>query len=164
MRTLFSALCVLLCLVSIWLWGRSTARGDIVGINYVSAEGSTRLYALRSGGGSVSAVYSITTGAAITRLPGFYLYNPRDYGGGNDIVGSFQLNTATDMSSKTDRVSVKVPYVFPIVLFAVPALLQWLGLWQSRRRSALKQCRSCGYDIRATPDRCPECGAVARAD
>lgn len=43
-------------------------------------------------------------------------------------------------------------------LFAVPALARRL---RARRRLGKGQCLKCGYDIRATPGRCPECGFSA---
>ena len=55
-----------------------------------------------------------------------------------------------------------IPYWFlTLTLAALPAgAAMKHGRRAKRRRRGL--CPACGYDLRATPDRCPECGAVPK--
>jgi hypothetical protein len=50
---------------------------------------------------------------------------------------------------------LRLPLWLPAVLFAVLPLVR---LSRLRRRLPPGHCAACGYDLRATPDQCPECG------
>lgn len=69
-------------------------------------------------------------------------------------------NTISGMDGRTIR---GLYFAFPIwiVCLLTAALPARMLLRRSRRGDPVNvSCSECGYDLRATPDRCPECGAT----
>jgi hypothetical protein len=56
-----------------------------------------------------------------------------------------------------------IPHWVFVTTFAIPPLLRFRSWRRHRRRAKAGTCAKCGYDLRATPERCPECGTVAKA-
>ena len=66
--------------------------------------------------------------------------------------GNYYLN-------KTFNVWVAAPWWFVMLATAVlPARASYK--WRRGRRARRGACANCGYDLYATPERCPECGVV----
>src|SRR5205823_4634558 len=65
-------------------------------------------------------------------------------------------------NGKEVRQSIYLPHWSLIAFFGLLPLFKSIGLLR-RRAHGPGLCAACGYDLRATPDRCPECGALPAA-
>ncbi|MDB5302565.1 MAG: hypothetical protein JWM97_114, partial [Phycisphaerales bacterium] len=73
---------------------------------------------------------------------------------------TYPLNTSSIHESRR----LAVPY-WSLFILLVLLPIGWsrsaIRTRRAKRRKRLGHCPACGYDLRATPERCPECGAVA---
>ena len=179
---LLSALSLVLCFATLLMWSESYDKGwgygriDAHGVyqNCFSGNGKV-FYAIEwfdedwepglqqqawssvGGGGPDLRLFTLVSRTA-SRLPSFlgfgriYVKHPQ---AASLKAGAPIINTTFHHQAWW------FPYWLPAVLTALPPL--WCLRWcfQKRRRWQRQQlglCLTCGYDLRASKDRCPECG------
>jgi hypothetical protein len=69
------------------------------------------------------------------------------------MMGGYPIETVREQSVTFPLAAIFFPAIFLSVLWKRREIKQ-------RRRLTKGLCTNCGYDLRATPDRCPECGTV----
>jgi hypothetical protein len=166
-------LSLLLCVGMVGLWVRSYWVADIVQVN--RGRGCSGAEAMR--GGVFFFKLSISENrwgefeTAFEPGASYVRHQPmdpdRDVGRDVDVAWSF-LGLRYFVSNVAIQKDISLrAQIVPIWLIVLPLAI--FGLWgglriaadrrrQKRRRQGL--CPVCGYDLRATQERCPECGAI----
>ena len=179
--TILSALSLLLFVAVVVLWVRSR----FVASTWVVTSGADRAVLVRSAGGSLQvgrqSVERLGVGPGVGVR--FTLSEPGSVGYvAPGSVGSFANGWYgpgagvwsagwTDVIIPPDRYRlrwkrVRVPYALLALLTGAAPVARGVALMRERSRARRRRdriCAVCGYDLRATPGRCPECGLVPAA-
>ena len=175
---LLTGLSLLLCAALCVLWVRSYFVGEQIGWQRsVPAAGEFRATYVRSGAGGLSVTFlsALPTDAAqiarmksaVEREPLQRTVDPRPrYPWVRTPARLRSLGFQTTLDHQAQASPFRpirrfvVPYWFlAIAAAAPPAIRLASAAKRERRRRRIGLCPHCGYDLRATPDRCPECGA-----
>jgi hypothetical protein len=73
-----------------------------------------------------------------------------------EVSGSGVRPTPLNQKSR----AVYVPDWALILAFSIMPVRYAIRIVRRRNAEMRGRCRACGYDLRATPDRCPECGTI----
>jgi hypothetical protein len=156
--TIVSALSLLLCVVTVVFWVRSYWSCDIVQRQDINAG--------PRGQGLILPVDYLESNFGRIRLlgirPSFPEHELKWQYEALSSLGGVEAGR-TYFGYKFDKRSwvVRFPHALPAALFAIAPACWFFSPHRRRaRRLKLGLCPTCGYDLRATPDRCPECGAV----
>lgn len=168
---LLAGLSLLLCVVTAALWVRTFRSTDF--LIHTSADGQRQRSVSSSDGALRSVVYQNPNGFVIQdtwavrsqpircrstdrELPALLKWSGF---GVSYFAGDSALSGEPPMPFRT----IILPHGWLVAILAgIPAI--WLFCHVRRRRRQNRIAQSlyalCGYDLRATPDRCPECGKV----
>lgn len=172
-----TALALLLCLATAAMWVRSYLNFDTVRYSRsVDEQGAQTFFDVGSRWGEVSLYRTRSRPVPTTTSTGLQAWTvparvilkhpgavramsngPLGFGYGH--VPETQL-TSAGRTYRSTWTTLFVPYWALTVLFLLLPLTCCARWWREHRREQVGRCRVCGYDLRASPERCPECGAV----
>ena len=167
---LLTALSLLLCGATATAWRRSYSIGERYA--YTNAGGNVAIawaagyLRLERASATVPLPFEMNRGWAYSREPltDPHARMPRFLGARYWRSGPFAFSrTGGGENDVAVYRRFLTPFWLPAAVFALGPACWCVGATQRalrRRRSKRGLCPTCGYDLRATPDRCPECGAA----
>ncbi len=188
MLNALAALSLLVCIAACALWLRGYFIGDAIYVNLPQFGDplADNTVSIRSGRGGVAvSVQRWAAWESGTRRPSRNELHPRrvvratfspfyPYALNRTIFKrfGFELSRVSETPGANSVGSGMIDqfnFVAPAgVIAAIAAILPvwWVRRWRrdkARGRAAARFCVVCSYDLRATPERCPECGTVPAA-
>ena len=159
LSTLLSAASLVLCVAMAVLWVRSWSTID--------------LQRYHTGPGGVDYHFDLDQGAfvfararweSMLRQPAGWSHD--EYAPGDvsnpwynfPVFGTLKVETGPEALNRWSLL-VRVPFWLLFLLLGWPAYVWLWRRWNRRGPGCAHSCSNCGYDLRASPGRCPECGA-----
>ena len=183
-RAAVALICLALTPLVAWSWATSYAARQFVGQQRLTVAGAQAEWVRRGihtadGAVTIGATHEVwqrTLKAALPGGPGALLAwsdepldsaalviheTPPDTGLLSFGVTWHSGPSGTALGDQSER-AITLPHWFLLLALAVPQLAWLTGRWRDRRKYPPGHCRGCGYDLRESAGRCPECGeAVA---
>jgi hypothetical protein len=151
---LLTVLSVLVCVAAVALWVRSYWRYDLgsVAIGYEEVG----YHSLR---GHLMGFWSSHIGQRPESGRNTFRCTPGEWRWGSLLEFHGDWWAVYDQPPHVTRISVSFPHWTLAAVAAVPPAAAVIRRRRRRKRLLHGLCPSCGYDLRASPGCCPECGS-----
>ena len=161
---ILTALSLILCIASVVFWLRSYQVSEVAGRRYPLA-----VYGMRANYGYVGWYWTRFDRSFLTLRPATtteWFYHRKDFSGNLPELESPNIRFG-GVIYKTTKISGVAEWHNLVIrgwelalIFSIAPIMRYK---QHQRHVILLRdraglCVNCGYDLRATPDRCPECG------